>query len=93
MKIKDININVSDNYGNNSLMFSCMNCIESIALKLLERQDININQIDNNNDLVLIYTCIYKMEKVALKLLEREDIKINYTYIGKSALDMWLKII
>ena len=77
--------------------------METVALKLLEREEIHdpdgacrrkslchVNQVNKYKDTALIYACKQNMKSIALKLLEREDINVN-RYGDNLALDIAIK--
>jgi ankyrin repeat protein len=76
-KMKIESINKVNEYGITALIYACGMEIESVALKLLEKEDINVNQANYYGTTALISACMQRMERVALKLLERKDIDVN----------------
>ena len=81
-------VNQVNKSGYTALIWACCNKMETVALKILERQDINVNHVNKCEDTALIFVCKNEMETVALKLLEREDINFNQVNKdGKTALN------
>jgi len=60
-------INKVNKYKNTALIYTCGRKMESVALKLLEREDINIIQVNENERTALILACNNKMETESLQ--------------------------
>jgi hypothetical protein len=85
---KDEEYNDDNNWGGKALYYACCYKMESVALKLIEK-DINHNYRTHDtpsDDTPLRFACIYKMDEVALKLLANNVDVNNITWWGTSAL-------
>jgi hypothetical protein len=78
-----------DKYGRTALIYTCINDLENVGIRLIETGKSNPNAIDTMGNTALIYCCKYANLSIAEKLLD----VLNYSDIshkdklGASALD------
>ena len=70
-------VNQVNKSGNTALIWACINKMESVALKLLEREEININHVNEMGQTALNWACYAEMESVINKIKEVIFIKKN----------------